>query len=326
MHRVVPLAYANLYRTGFSDIPKYALDGLRQQYLGNSANALARADELVRVIKSMRANGVEMIPIKGPVVAQEIYGNLALRHAGDLDLLVGKKTFDLVDRVICNMGYQCVKPGQALTKRQRIQYEFRNNTYEYRNKKLKFSLEIHQRLMRNHLLRHNSFTSLLERSRNLKINDYPVVTLSKVDQLFYLCSHGAAHYWSHLFWLVDIAEIVRNLSGLDWKTITKSAKKQNVQRVLCQGILLAHLLLSSPIPKPVLEIAERDPNVRYLVLEAIKQIQKQNYQKETLKGLANRLNYCFNLSKDPKFKVMIALKILLCPDDWRRPRLTTRRQ
>jgi hypothetical protein len=130
-HKVSPLVYNNLKRTGTLPGAENVLDKFQFEFDRNAYRSMTLTRELVRLLKLMRTNAVAMIPFKGPVLAQELYGNLALRRAGDLDVLVDKDAVDRADYLLRGLGYRRLQPESTLTRRQRIQFEFRNHHFAY---------------------------------------------------------------------------------------------------------------------------------------------------------------------------------------------------
>jgi hypothetical protein len=87
-HRVAPLVYRHLRRSGGNGVPAAVMSALHSRFESNTRRSLVNAGELVRLHQLFQENGLAFLPLKGSVLALQIYGNLALRHAGDLDLLV----------------------------------------------------------------------------------------------------------------------------------------------------------------------------------------------------------------------------------------------
>ena len=317
-HGVAPLAYANLYRAGTFSENENALENLRYEYMRNSGRTMALAAELVRVLKLMQINEVLVIPFKGPVLAQEFYGNLALRQAGDLDVLVDKTAVHKFDSLIRNLGYHRTRPHSTLTRRQLDYFKFRNHHFQYRSQIGNISIELHWRLQLLPLLRHHAVKSLQKRGGKIEIAGFQVITLSTEDQLLNLCVHGAAHGWGHLFWLVDIAEIVRKHPDFKWNAFMISAKEQNAERAVGQGITLAHLLLNCSLPEPVKVLVQRDGTMRQLVKKAIQHIQKPLNKLAKSSEYGRLFYYRLMSSRSIRYKLLVILQFLFCLEDWQK--------
>src|SRR5262245_17462858 len=89
LHDVLPLLTAALRPlAGQAPIPGEWLERAQRRLYATLFQNTIVADELVRVCLALREAGVTALPVKGVVLAETIYGNLALRPAADIDVLV----------------------------------------------------------------------------------------------------------------------------------------------------------------------------------------------------------------------------------------------
>ena len=87
-HYVMPLLYWNLSRVCAADVPRDPMDALQHRFRDSAQRNLLKSRELVRVLNLLAANGINALPMKGPVLAEAVYGQLALRQFDDLDVLI----------------------------------------------------------------------------------------------------------------------------------------------------------------------------------------------------------------------------------------------
>src|SRR5215469_866029 len=85
-HGVTPLVYRAL-RDVDAGIPAPIQGELRQRYEGNAKRNLVFVGELIRILDCLEAQAIDAIPYKGSVLAEAVYGDLALREFYDLDVL-----------------------------------------------------------------------------------------------------------------------------------------------------------------------------------------------------------------------------------------------
>ena len=109
-HRVYPLVYRNLSRHVGNGVPKDVLISLRNRFEKNTRRGLELTAELVRLIKLFEQDGIAVMALKGPALALQVYGDLGLRHAGDLDLLVHPDYVKLADQLLHQCGYERQNP------------------------------------------------------------------------------------------------------------------------------------------------------------------------------------------------------------------------
>src|SRR5450432_2712415 len=86
-HKLLSLVYRSLSQAGGA-VPQAALEKLRARFNRNTQINLRLLAELKRILAELNSSRVMAVPFKGLALAADAYGNLALREAGDIDLLV----------------------------------------------------------------------------------------------------------------------------------------------------------------------------------------------------------------------------------------------
>lgn len=261
-HRVAPLVYTNLSRYAGSTVPSAFMSELRSRFERNARRGLANAAELVQVYKLFQGNGIPALPLKGSVLALQIYGNLALRHAGDIDLLVEGHHFDRADRLLRG-NYRRTMPAFRLTSSQRRRFLRLQRHFGYLDDQSKLRIELHWRLINNQPDYVMDLPRLRSRASTVAVAGWNLPALSIPDNVLYLCGHGEGHFWSRLFWLVDLAEIIRGNPAIDWHHLMTLASESGLLRSLALGFSLAHELLEVPLPKVIRTYALQDRVASY---------------------------------------------------------------
>src|SRR6202011_3082687 len=105
-HGLTPLLARNLARACSDSLPVELVDPLREWLAQNRARSLALAHELLTMVDLLDARKIPAIPIKGPVLAKPLFGDLGLRQCGDLDLLVPKQCVSSALDVFRSRGYK----------------------------------------------------------------------------------------------------------------------------------------------------------------------------------------------------------------------------
>jgi hypothetical protein len=259
-HRVAPLVYHNLKRYGGNGVPAAAMSALRARFERNAHQSLVNATELVRLSKLFQENSLAFLPLKGSVLALQVYGNLAMRHAGDIDLLIDPSQEELADRLL-QISYRRVTPGFRLTPAQRRRFLRLMHHSEYMHDRGNLRLELHWRSINNQPPGVMDLTWLHSRASTVAVAGSSLPAMSIPDNILYLCAHGAFHFWFRLFWLVDLAEIMRWNPEIDWPQLMTLASEAGLMRPLAQGVVLAHELLDVPLPEIIRTYALQDQMV-----------------------------------------------------------------
>jgi hypothetical protein len=103
-HGVTPLLFQAL-RNATDSVPPAILDELRNRYQHIARKNLEFTKELFRVLECLEAHAIPAIPLKGPVLAETVYGDLALRDFSDLDVLVQPENVLKAKAVLGALGY-----------------------------------------------------------------------------------------------------------------------------------------------------------------------------------------------------------------------------
>jgi hypothetical protein len=91
--------------------------------------ALVRSAELVRITRLFASAGIPLLSVKGPLLAQALYGGVGVRHAGDLDLLIAPDRLADADRALLAAGCRRSQPDFELSPRQRREYWQRKHKF-----------------------------------------------------------------------------------------------------------------------------------------------------------------------------------------------------
>ena len=82
------------------------LDRLETEWRRAKGRSLHAAESLRSLLEAFRVAGIPAIPLKGPLLAERLYPDPALRPTSDLDLLIGKADLGRVDELLSRLGYR----------------------------------------------------------------------------------------------------------------------------------------------------------------------------------------------------------------------------
>ena len=257
-HRVGPLL-SNALRTT-ECIPVPVKLWLQQQHSANSNRNLNLAASLLRVLKLFEDSGIEAVPFKGPTLTQQAYGNLALRVFGDVDLLVKRPNMERAAELLWARGFETPEHEKNP---EHIPAQLGLNFYHRDG----LIVEMHWALVQRWLGYRYDPEEIWGRMRRKNFCGQSVLALPATDKLLYLCAHGVKHYWSNLFWIVDIAEVLRTEPDLDWVLLNRQAKERGSLRVLHLGLTLAQTLLGAQLPAEVTDLVSKDKEAQSLAFQ-----------------------------------------------------------
>ena len=323
-HRVAPLVWHSLHAVDPLRLPDTVRDALRRRVEYNTRRMLLLGAELSRLVRLLEQAGIRVMPLKGPVLALQVYGNLALRHAGDLDLLVDPCCVQKARQVLADADYIQTHPPFELTPVQTAAFMKIHHDFGYTHKSQDIYVELHWRWSENAYLFPLNFEQIWHKRQSLIIAGVRMAVMAPEDLLPYLCVHGAKHAWFRLRWLCDIAELLDNGFSIDMDRLIERSNKLGVSRMLAQGLLLAHQVLNAPLPASVSQVIQQDSTVRTLAqvaYQALMQDERYWLPTATLLTKPKRMLYLLRLRTDLKYKWYSLFHRLLNIEDWQTIRL-----
>jgi hypothetical protein len=203
--------------------------------------------ELVRLVKLFRQEGIKVICLKGPVLALQLYGDTALRHIMDIDLLVEDRDIKKIHQLLIRKGYETKHPELFSSALHWRVFKKSKHHVPYYHKKELFQLELHFRLFKNLHVFPNRELNARDNPQSLVYAGVKLNTLAAIDNILFLFVHGSIHKWHLLKWLTDMAQLGHSQSP-DWEKLLARAVETGLERPVLQGMLLVKHLFAVPLP------------------------------------------------------------------------------
>jgi hypothetical protein len=315
-HNLSGLLYANLKRHASDLIPAETLQPLKTRAEQNRRHVMSLLSELSTVSAILTPTGIKICPLKGPLLSQHLYGDVALRVTNDLDLLFDESQLGAVESHLQKAGYQRTKPLATLTPLQWRIYRRISHHILYDHPERKTHIEIHWALGTSELIPQAFTQQFLARARPMASNP-ALLSLTDEDLLCYLIIHGARHGWAQLKWLADIAMFLRQSHGPDWDTVRQQMAALDLLHPLGQALLLARTWFDAPIP-PALE--------PLLAKQAVQQLARQAqviaFSEQSFFGAPGnfqrlrQLHYRIDFKKSWLYKLNTWSQLMVIDDDW----------
>jgi len=304
-HRVISPVYLGLKQFAGDRIPEAVLGDLESRYRWNAQQVLAKSAELVRIVNRFGEKGIEALPFKGPVLALKAYGDLGSRHVGDLDIMVAPEQALEAEGVLLKEGYRRTHPAFELTPKQKLAYIRSIHHFGYLSQERRIKVELHWRFGSIRHLFPLRFHDFWKDRQTIKLGGADLAALSLDHTILLLCTHGAIHAWSRLFWLNDVACLMKKHGTIDWHRLTVHASRLGIGRMVAEGIILSNLFLAAPLPDPIRAFSEKDKGVERLVktsLYLITHNKPRFYRPSTPAYWHSKFNL-FMLRSDQKYKL-----------------------
>ncbi len=258
-HRVTPLLERALRREPLI-VPRRITALLRRDADLLACRNLTLVGELVALLDELEAVGIPALPLKGPVLAQDVYGSITQRQFGDLDLMVAPEQAARARDLLVAKGYVPSVEVRGSWERAHLRFQHHHKCVRADGQER----EIHWAPATRAFSFPLTFEQLWEARRTIPLAGRQIPTLSREHQLLSLAMHGATHCWERLSWICDIAELLRVHSDLDWTIAHREAARLGSRRVLALAVALARELLGAEAPASAAALDD-DPAVAMLV-------------------------------------------------------------
>ena len=239
-HGLLQLLIAHLTARGVV-LPEHWRAVLREEWV----NSLALTSQLEAILGQFARDKINCIPLKGPILAEELYGDVTLRPSCDIDLLLMPAHLNDAEATLLQEGF--VVTGCPDTYHR--QYE-REGTY----------VELHFALVPPPFLRLDP-RGLWLRAQRTRFHNVPIRQLSREDSLLYLSLHAFKHGYSKFIWVVDLARILDSLENCPLPAVVEHARAEGLESVLLLSCELAHQILGAPLTPEMKAALEHRPDL-----------------------------------------------------------------
>jgi hypothetical protein len=262
---LAPALAHGLGTAGWAGVPVSARRRLTEALATSRGRHLLMTRAAAPVLRRCADDGVEVIVLKGPTLAESLYPDPALRPCSDLDLLVRPADRFRMDAVLRALGHHRVADEHSWDFD--IAYDGAT-VYETPGG---VRIDLHWALLTEPRFVWNADeTEIWARSEAISVEGEPSRGLGREDLVLYLAAHLAVHHTLaglRRYW--DVALLLERWVGaLDWETLRARAARWRVRHALFFVLRGARALFHAPVPADVLA-ALRPGGARAGLLEAI---------------------------------------------------------
>ncbi|MGF1575988.1 MAG: nucleotidyltransferase family protein [Cyanophyceae cyanobacterium] len=216
-HMVLSLMYRHLRGLELENISPALMESLRASCFGIVGQTLRLGAEQQQLVSEvLQPLDVPYVLFKGPSLAVRYYGDLGLRQARDIDVLIkGTRLFEVVEALL-ERGYR-LYPGmlaelydEPFANRQDLEAACRYLNVMSLVSPNGILLELHRFVdTMGHIFPPQMLLAMAE---PLEFRGVSYQVLSTAALFVYICYHHSRHQWSRLHWLADLDAVQRDPS------------------------------------------------------------------------------------------------------------------
>lgn len=308
-HRVHLLLCKTLTEKYKNLIPPPSFQQFDMQLLLSSIRNLTLFNEMYSIIELLKKSGILIIPFKGPVLAQHVYGNINLRAFGDIDILIEQKDIEQTFTILTSLGFTLTP---EIHKDCLINYLKSEACLYFSRTNDGLKIDLQSDLTNKYALVPYSCEAIKQTTLQHTISGKAFQGLSHEDTLINLCVHSASHSWQMLEYITSTAHHITK-NQINWHEVIRRAKQLKVIRMVSLGLNLCRLLYKVEIPAIISSHLLIDSGVKNLSLKICEKLDTPRHRSAVPErfdnihivirdSFADRLHYILRLLFRPTVK------------------------
>ena len=254
--KVAPLLAANWLSPAVStQVPAEVITSCQEVRRRTTQRVLLQLAELRRVTEALTAAGIRTLTFKGPLLAQQAYGDVTLRSCFDLDLFLAETQVLAAKRVLLGLGYQ---PEFTFHPHEEADLLRTECEYTFIHAHNGVRLDVQWRPRARFFSFPVPAQALWKRAVRVELNGLALETFALEDLVLYLVAHGAKHTWHRLEQVSALAGLLQRNPALDWPGVEAAARAAGAERMLFVAVHLVTQYFSAPVPAALAQRAARD--------------------------------------------------------------------
>lgn len=253
---VTGLVYGSLAELkSYGYIPPFVFDKLKSAYGYILAKTHLRHKELMQVLGVFERNNIPVIPLKGTILSERLYNDIAMRGIScDIDLMIKDEYKERACGALAGEKYYTHYDNKT---RQRV---WQSNFTKPKATLIDLQIDITKRPG----IRQDG--SLWEGTITAEKDGIKYFELKDEELLLFLCVHiVSSGCFSELKHICDINELLHKSTGsLDWESVIEKAKKLKVSSSIYAAFKAANEFFGGGAPEWALK--KLKPNVLSLML------------------------------------------------------------
>ena len=244
-HRTPALSWAALNRIPEFNIPEPVKTELKKRSDACRMQAMRHSLILVEVLKAFNRAAIPVMPLKGPILSFDLYGDVGLRQSKDLDIAVAMEDIQRAQACLENLGWRLDSGYFPLSPRQRESFLLHEHHLGFVHPQGGCILELH---WRSRALESPDQTKSRWASSIQSVwQGCTHQSLNPINWVLDICSHGGDHAWFRAKWLGDMARIHAE-ERVDWEAVLIEARRTSQERSLLAGLCLLKEVYGLPLP------------------------------------------------------------------------------
>jgi len=254
-HGLLPLLNKHANNTFANCLPVYVRSTLKRESVTNIQSVLHLTSKALKINQVFNHRGVKCAMFKGPVLAEQVFGEATLRQAGDIDCLIQPEDFALARELLESLGYEMYPKLTSAQLQSHLRFHCE---IQFARDDWFTVVDLHWALTPRSFVFGMSHAEVLSRLKTVEYAGTTIHTFDDIDLLLYLAMHGAKHLWRRIERIASLAELVRTFKNENWSAAVERAVNARAKRILALGLRLVENLYKWSPPEYVLQNLDGD--------------------------------------------------------------------
>ncbi|MBT3209660.1 MAG: nucleotidyltransferase family protein [Bacteroidetes bacterium] len=227
------------------DLPIEIAEYFKKQYYATLAKNTLIYNKLDEIISEFRKEDIELVLLKGCLLAETVYNDIGQRPMGDFDILIEKKNLEKSYIILTKLGYKKLHNKNEFIEKLQL-------TYNYGYVKDMQLLELHWDLLPPHCIHSINIDDFFSTKQKIKISNSETYMFAPEFLLIHLCLHLSRNFGAggvRLCWYVDIkktSEIFK--STINWDVLLEKSNTFSITNIVLSHLFIAYKYFDTEIP------------------------------------------------------------------------------
>lgn len=292
-------------------IPIPVYENLIEIRLEHSKRALNFAIHAIRIHEEFNEQNIDHCFFKGPLLSIDLYNDIGYRNFRDIDVLVNIKDVEKAKEIIENFNFTCVYPKIKLTEKQKkINYSISHH-YHFVHSIQGIEIELHWNMTNPKSFLELATNHIITNKESLKVSNYELPYISKIENLVYQAAHGSIHQWYRLFWLKDFSVLITKTDENELKSAYNLSKRLKLERPFIQACILSNQIYN------IKEINFIESKIKSgLIKTPLNSIYTKDLSQKNIMGKLRFVFYRLKLKKDSDYYGELLFRLRTHLSDW----------
>ncbi len=256
-HGVRPNLLRALSTLSWDRVPAAMRDALERFQHSHLLRALAVSNELIGLAAAFVDARIDFAAFKGPALAMQLYGDVALREYSDIDIIVPPAEADRAERVLAGRGYRNAQGDQAF----RRAFLRHQRQYAFVREDVDAAVDLHWDFSAELLPFPLRAADIWRALKPVAIGGVDIPSLAGEDLVLLLAGHGTKEAWRSIGWVCDFAALVERTPNLDWPSLHARARRNGSGCSILLAAAMAEELLDQPAAPFVIAALDDNPGI-----------------------------------------------------------------